>query len=127
MVWSRSVVVNAPAKDVWRLLIDTDQWSRWGPSVTGARVDGGTIIGPAARGAVRTPVGVWINFDITEWQKGKDELRWSWRVAGVPATSHWVRPISATSCRVGMDVPLWAPAYLVVIEVALRRIRSLAG
>ncbi len=124
---SRSVAVNASAEDVWELLVDTDHWSAWGPSVTGARVDGGgTRIGPDAGGAVRTPLGLWIPFRVTEWAEDSDELRWGWRVGGVPATGHWVRPQKPAVCDIGMDVPVWAPAYLAVIEVALRRIRRLA-
>ncbi|GAB2774903.1 SRPBCC family protein [Nocardioides salsibiostraticola] len=126
--WSRSLQVNAPAAAAWEQLVDTTHWSSWGPSVTGARVDGGpgSRIGPGATGAVRTPVGVWIPYTVTQWTEEPDELRWGWRVAGVPATGHWVRPTGADSCEVGMDVPVWAPAYLAIIEVALRRIRRSA-
>lgn len=131
MNWSRSLRVNAPAAAAWEQLVDTTHWSSWGPSVTDARVDGGSDgpgsrIGPGATGAVRTPAGVWIPYTVTEWTEDPDELRWGWRVAGVPATGHWVRPTGADSCEVGMDVPVWAPAYLAIIEVALRRIRRSA-
>jgi hypothetical protein len=44
-------------------------------------------------------------------------------VAGVPATEHAVTAIGPSRCRVEMSVPLWAPAYLGVVRVALARIR----
>ena len=125
--WARSLRVNAPATAAWEQLVDTVHWSSWGPTVTDARVDGtGSRIGPGATGAVRTPVGVWIPYSVTTWTEEPDELSWGWRVAGVPATGHWVRPTGGDSCVVGMDVPVWAPAYLAIIEVALRRIRRSA-
>ncbi len=125
--WSRSLSVAAPATAAWEQLIDTTHWASWGPSVTDARVDGdGTRIESGATGAVRPPVGLWIPYVVTEWTETPTELRWGWRVAGVPATGHWVRPTGDDSCDVGMDVPVWAPGYLAIIEIALRRIRRTA-
>jgi hypothetical protein len=71
---------------------------------------------------VWTPVAVPLPFEITEFVP---QRRWAWRVGGVPATKHGVDPVG-TGSRVWMSAPLWAPAYLPVLEVALRRIDRMA-
>jgi len=124
-MWWREVDVAAPAADAWGLLIDTTRWPEWGPTVRAARLDGpGTTIAAGSTGAVRTPAGFWLPFEITAYD---DATRtWSWRVAGVAATSHRVTSTGPATCRVGFGVPWWAPAYLVVVRVGLRRVRALA-
>jgi hypothetical protein len=44
----------------------------------------------------------------------------------VHATEHSVTATGPSRCRVEMSVPWWAPAYLGVVAVALRRIRRRA-
>lgn len=114
--------IDAPADAVWKLLVDTDAWPRWGPTVAGAEVDGG-VLALGATGRVRTPVGVTLPFTITEFEPGR---RWAWSVAGVPATTHSVEP-DGTGCRASMAAPLWAPAYLPVLAIALRRIDQMVS
>lgn len=113
--------VAAPADSVWDLLTHVAAWPQWGPTVAGATVPTG-VITAGARGAVRTSVGVTLPFRVTRFEPGR---AWAWSVAGVPATEHHVRPTSA-GCVVTFGVPLWAPAYLAVCAVALRRIERLA-
>ncbi|PRC50851.1 polyketide cyclase, partial [Mycobacterium sp. ITM-2017-0098] len=76
-----------------------------------------------ATGRVWTPVGVPLPFVISELDPGRT---WAWTVAGVPATRH---PVSrgSTPCRVWMSAPFWAPAYLPVLAIALRRIGEMAS
>ena len=122
MWWSRKAVA-APAGSVWDLLVDLDAWPRWGPTVSAARLDdGGRVLTRGARGAVRTPVGVWVPFEVTDLTE-LDE--WSWTVGGVPATTHRVRN-EGHGCVVALGAPWWAPAYLPVLEVATRRLAGLA-
>jgi hypothetical protein len=71
---------------------------------------------------VHPPVGPALPFEVTELVPGR---RWSWRVARVPATTHAVEPVGAGT-RVTFGVPLWAPAYLAVCALALRRLDRLA-
>ncbi len=124
-MWWRWTDVEASAPAVWDVLVDLDRWPEWGPSVTGVDLDGGSRrLGPGATGTVRTPLGVALPFRITEWHDG---VAWGWRVAHVPATLHRVEPTDAHRCRVGMAVPAWAPAYLVVVGAALPRIARLAA
>jgi hypothetical protein len=120
---------TASPEAVWDVLVDTEAWPQWGPTVTAVELEegaghgpGGTRIGAGSRGRVRTPVGLWLPFAVTQWVAGE---RWAWRVAGVPATSHAVRPTDAGS-EVVMVVPWWAPAYLAVCEVGVRRVARLA-
>ena len=121
-MWTVSRNVEASADAVWQLLIDLDAWPRWGLTVSGAELDGGGFeLG--ATGRVWTPVGVPLPFAISELDPGRS---WAWHVAGVPATRHGVEPTD-TGCRVWMSAPVWAPAYLPVLAVALRRIDEMAA
>jgi hypothetical protein len=118
---SVSRAIASPAPVVWDLLTHVAAWPEWGPTVAGASVPGG-VIGPGARGTVRTSVGVSLPFVITRFDAG---TRWAWSVGGVPATEHLVKPTPA-GCVVSFGVPLWTPGYLVVCALALRRIERLA-
>ena len=71
--------IDAPADAVWKVLVDTDAWPKWGPTVSGGEVDGG-VLTLGATGRVRTPLGVALPFTITEFEDGR---RWAWSVAGV--------------------------------------------
>ncbi len=113
-------VATAP-EVVWGLLTDLDAWPQWGPSVAGASVDADRL-GLGVRGTVRTAVGISLPFEVTGFEEGR---HWAWRVAGVPATGHRVEP-DADGCRVTFTVPWWAPGYLAVCAIALRRIDALA-
>jgi uncharacterized protein YndB with AHSA1/START domain len=108
---------------VWRVLTDLDAWPQWGPSVMGAELTGPGPLRLGSRGVVSVPFGVRLPFEVTEFDDGH---AWAWRVAGVPATRHVVRG-HPDGCVASFGVPLWAPAYLAVCAVALRRIESLAA
>ena len=121
---SVSQTQSAPPDTVWRLLVEIDAWPLWGPTVTRARLDDGSDrIRGGSTGTVTTPLGLRVPFVVTDFVEGR---RWSWRVAGVPATSHRVAEVGAGT-RVTFGVPLWAPAYLPVCGLALRRLDRLAG
>ena len=107
----------------WRLLVDVEQWPRWGPSVRRAALDDGeTKLSAGAQGTVWTAVGLPLRFSVTEFEPGR---RWAWTVAGVAATGHEVTA-AAGGCRVRFYAPWWAVAYLPVCAVALGRIEALA-
>ncbi|WP_181309613.1 SRPBCC family protein [Nocardioides campestrisoli] len=121
------VDVAVPGDLVWELLTDVSCWSRWGPTVGGARLDDRTsTLSAGARGSVRTPVGAWLGFRVDRWQPDPPRRTWSWTVAGVPATEHTVLDRGPERCRVEMGVPWWATPYLAVTGLALVRIRRLA-
>jgi uncharacterized protein YndB with AHSA1/START domain len=125
--------IAAPAEVVWALLTDTGQWPDWGPSITGVEpATAGTPaaagpaaggLGPGSGGKVRTALGAWLPYTVTTFEPGRS---WSWSVAGIPATGHQVVPQSG-GCLVTFTVPWWAPAYLPVCALALRRIERLAA
>jgi hypothetical protein len=119
--------VAAPSHLAWLELIELTSWPHWGPTVRAARLhDGGERLHAGATGSVQTPVGLWLPFRVHEWQDQDPRRSWSWRVGGVPATSHTVISRGDSWCRVEMSVPLLAPAYLAVVAPALGRIRDRA-
>jgi uncharacterized protein YndB with AHSA1/START domain len=121
-MWTVSRRIQTPADAVWQLLVDLDDWPRWGPTVQRAELDGG-VLTFGTKGRVWTPVGLPLPFEITEFVPGRS---WAWQVAGVPATRHGVDP-EDDGCRAWMSAPLWAPAYLPVLAIALQRIEAMAG
>jgi len=121
-MWTVSRNLEAPADAVWHVLTDLEAWPRWGPTVSRAELDGAAFeLG--ATGRVWTPVGVPLPFVLSEVRQGRT---WAWQVAGVPATRHGVEPREGGGSTVWMSAPLWAPAYLPVLAVALKRIEKLA-
>lgn len=118
-----AATLEVPAAVAWRLLTDTHDWPQWGPSVRAVDAPA-RFIAAGMRGRVQTTPGVWLPFEITEWEEGRC---WAWRVGGIPATGHRVTPVTASSCRVTFTIPRWAPFYVPVCRTALRRIESLAS
>ena len=116
--FSVSRTIAAPCDDVWRVLVDTMAWPRWGPSVRAVE-PARLAIEAGARGHVRTSLGFRLPFAITNVVEGRS---WDWKVLGVPATGHRVEPVSEASCRASLDVPWWAAPYLAVCALALHRI-----
>lgn len=115
--------IGAPVDVVWELLVDPERWPEWGPTVRNATIDGAGRLAAGATGTVTTVVGIDLPFEITEWDPGRT---WSWRVAGIAATSHAVEPTGANTCRAGFGVAWPAAAYLGVCALALRRIDAMA-
>lgn len=114
--------IDAPAETVWQLLVDTDQWSSWGPSVKAVTLDTDELrLG--SRGAVCTVVGLQLPFEITEFDHGRS---WSWSVAGIAATYHRVEPLGDDRCRAAFGAPWLASPYLAVCRRALIRLDELA-
>jgi len=103
------------------VLTDLDAWPKWGLTVSRAEADG-AVLTLGTTGKVWTPVGVALPFTITEFVPGRS---WGWQVAGIPATRHGTDP-DGDGCRVWMSAPIWAPAYLPVLALALRRIDEIA-
>jgi hypothetical protein len=113
----------APPRAAWDVLTDLDAWPQWGPTVMGAELDGPGPLRLGSRGRVWTPVGVPLPFEVIEFDDGH---AWAWKVAGVSATRHTVDAFNG-GCRVSFGVPLWAPIYLTVCALGLKRIDELAA
>lgn len=98
-----SQAIEAPRSKVWGLLTYTDRWEEWSPFVSGVdssrkRINRGTT------GRIKTPVGVRVPFEVTEYES--DEY-WKWDVARIPATGHRLARASGKTV-VAIEVPLYA-------------------
>lgn len=118
-----SADIDGAASASWTLLTDTARWPDWGPTVRAASLDSASI-DLGARGTVATVGGLRLPFEITGFEPGR---RWSWHVAGVPATDHLVEPVDSHRCRVSFGVPWPAAPYLAVCRVALERLADLVA
>lgn len=112
--------VTAPQDRVWELFCDTETWPEWGPSVRDVEspcryIEAGT------EGRVRTVGGVWLPFTI----RACGEYRWTWDVAGLPATGHRVDSVDR-GCLAVIEVPLATAPYAAVCKRGLQRLRALA-
>lgn len=107
---------------VWDVFVDTSRWRKWGPSVrevacTDRRIRAGST------GRVRTALGFWVSFEITDFDPPR---RWGWKVGGVPATGHRVDEGPPGKSFVVFEVPLAAFPYGLLCLIAARRIARLA-
>ncbi len=113
--------LDAPAQRVWRLITDTHAWPQWGPTVR--EVDcRDRYIQAGSTGRVRTPFGIWLPFAVERFEP---QSYWDWRVGGVAATGHWVKPLGRQRCELAFSVPFWAIGYGVVCRAALKRIERM--
>lgn len=118
-----SALVPATPALVWSLLSDTRLWPTWGVPVTAVEGEG-DVVYEGMRGRIRTPLGIWLPFEIAEVAPGR---AWSWYVAGVRATGHEVDPGNdpeqSLVCITGHPVLL---PYGIVCDLSLRRLARVA-
>jgi uncharacterized protein YndB with AHSA1/START domain len=112
--------IDASPDRVWDLFVDTRQWPAWGPSITAVECSDRRIR-TGTTGRVRTVGGLWVPFVVTSCA----DYRWTWRVAGVPATGHRVTPADG-GCRASFELPLLAAPYALVCRRALGKLGALA-
>ncbi|MDS0281697.1 SRPBCC family protein [Haloarcula onubensis] len=131
-------VVDAPIDVVWEVLTDTEQWPDWGLSITAVELpvrrgsshsvrrtaveSPDRYITAETRGRVRALGAVWLPFEITSCEN----YRWTWTVARVPATGHFVET-HPTGSVVGFEVPPLAVGYVPVCQRACARIAAIAA
>ena len=115
------LLVNAAADEVWQFLVDTSRWVEWGPSIRGVESTD-RFLTALSSGRVRTLLGFSVPFAVTRFEPGRT---WSWRVFGIPATTHTVESLGANRSRLLFGVPLIAFPYLLVCLVAMKRIDAL--
>jgi len=115
------LVIECSPEDAWHVLTDTRLWPVWGPSVRRVHCDQ-RLIGPGSTGRVKSALGMWVPFTITEYRY---QHSWAWRIGPFQATGHNLKKRDGSSCTVAFDMPWWAAPYLVICLVALRRIKRL--
>ena len=116
-----SKTIDAPVDTVWSILIDTDLWPQWGPSVTQVNYSQ-RWLEKGATGHIKTAVGLWLPFKVTLFDPPN---YWHWKVAGIPATGHRLTPQSKTSCQLSFEFPFMAFPYGIVCKKALMNIEQL--
>ncbi len=112
--------MDARPEEVWNVLVDTRRWADWGPSVKEVE-SSDRYIRRGTTGKIRTPVGLWLPFEITEYEEGS---YWAWDVARIGATGHRVEAVVGGT-RVSFELPVYAVGYAPVCRRALERIEEL--
>jgi hypothetical protein len=112
--------IDADPDRVWTVMVDTELWPRWGPSVTDVECTD-RFVREGSTGRVRTPVGLWLPFAVRTCA----DRRWTWDVARVPATGHRVEE-AGSGALAAFELPPLAAGYAPVCRRALRRIGELA-
>jgi uncharacterized protein YndB with AHSA1/START domain len=119
---SARIEVAAPAAEVWDLVADFRHWPEWGTSIR-AVDSAAQSVTPGVGGRVRTVVGLWLPFTITEVEPGRS---WHWKVAGLTATGHRVIEVDSGHSIVEFTAPRLLAPYVIVLRAALRRLKTLA-
>ena len=113
--------VDASMDVVWDMLTDTRRWPEWGPSITAVESPE-RYITAGSSGRVRALGAVWLPFEITSCENH----RWTWTVARVPATGHFVETHPDGSV-VGFELPPLAAGYVPVCRRACARLDAMAS
>ncbi len=115
--------IDAPVETVWTILIDTQLWPVWGPTV--AAVDcPQRWISSGVKGRVKTALGFWLPFEITAFE---EPVYWHWKVGGIPATGHRLIKVSPHSCQLIFEIPFNAFPYAIICRRAAENIARLAA
>ena len=113
-----SRIIQTTPEALWDMLTDTKSWPQWGPTVKAVQSNS-QYIRAGSTGHVKTVLGFWAPFAITEWADGQ---YWSWRVFNIRATGHRIEIIDGKCCRLIFEVPFWAGPYAIICKVAADRI-----
>jgi hypothetical protein len=116
------LMIRAPSRVAWNLLVDTSRWVEWGPSIRAVECSD-RLLNPLSSGRIKTLLGFSAPFAVTHLKPGE---AWSWRVLGIPATTHLVESLGKNRCCLWFGVPIPAFPYLLVCLNAIRRIARLA-
>ena len=99
-----------------------EYWPRWGPTVADVESDA-VAVGPGVTGRVKPILGPWLPFEITDVAPGRS---WHWKVAGIPATGHFLSELEDGRAQVEFTVPLVLAPYVLVLRSGLKRLKGLA-
>jgi hypothetical protein len=117
------LMIRTPSQRVWNLLVDTSRWAEWGPSIRAVECSD-RILTPVSSGRIKTILGFSAPFAVTHFKPG---IAWSWRVFGIPATTHSVESLGKNRCCLRFGVPLPAFPYLLICLTAMQRIADLVS
>ena len=115
-------IIEAPNARVWSIIVDTQLWPEWGPSVKQVDYDARWIFS-GARGRLQTPIGIWLPFVITTFE---DHHYWGWKVAGIRATGHRLESLGPCRCKLSFEIPYGAFFYAAICKQAMEKISFLA-
>jgi uncharacterized protein YndB with AHSA1/START domain len=113
MMFADSVVIAAPAAEVFEVYADVERWPEWTASMTTVRrLDSGQFgIGSAARiKQPRLPEVVWT---VTDFQPGRS-FTWVARSPGVLSTARHNVDNAEAGCLVRMSVQQQGPVGLLI-------------
>lgn len=119
---STSEVIAADAERVWNIIIDTQLWPKWGPSVSAVEC-ADRFITAKSKGRLQTALGIWVPFTITDFE---DHHFWSWHIGRIEATGHRVSRHRENQSIVSFTMPWWSTPYLIICTKALDHIKKLA-
>ena len=117
-----SIEIAAPVSTVWELLTEFDHWPVWGTSIRRVK-SAADRVAPGVTGRVQTILGLWLPFEISDVTANHS---WFWRVAGVPATGHFLSVVDPGRCRLQFTVPWVFAPYLVAMRTSLGRLKRMA-
>jgi hypothetical protein len=115
------LLVRAASDAVWNILVDTSRWVEWGPSIRAVECSE-RFLTAFSSGRVKTVLGFSVPFAVSRFESGK---AWSWRIFGIPATTHTVESLGANRSRLLFGVPILAFPCLLVCSIAIRRLAAL--
>ena len=115
------LLVRTASDALWNILVDTSRWVDWGPSIRAVECSE-RFLTAFSSGRVKTVLGFSVPFAVTRFESGK---AWSWRIFGIPATTHTAEGRGANRSRLFFGVPLPAFPYLLVCLIAIRRLVAL--
>ena len=115
-------LINASVEEVWEILIDTQLWPVWGPSVSAVECSQRRITADSC-GRLKTAIGLWVEFEISCFEPLSF---WDWKVAGLPATGHRLESKGAAISALMFELPFVALPYALICRQALNRVAQLA-
>ena len=120
----KEIVIDAPAGKVWSLLTGIDDWSRWQPDVTSARLDGKLSVGTEFKWKAK---GLNITSTIQELEPDK-KIGWTGKSIGMKAVHRWTFEPKGDLTHIITEESLsgWFPGVLKIFDPAFLE-KSLTG
>ena len=120
----KEIEIDAPVDKVWSLLTGIDDWARWQPDVTSARLDGDLSVGTEFKWKA---MGLKITSSIEELEPSK-RIGWTGKSIGMKAVHRWNFDPQGNLTHVITEESLsgWFPGVLKIFDPAFLE-KSLTG